>query len=92
MVGDKSFEAYMEKGVPMATVQVNHFERKFPKIPLSFYFLEQFKFFFYNRKVVEQKHQLSPEPCSALICKLMAELEMEVEWSKRKEILFLFKK
>ena len=40
----------------------------------------------------EQKHQLSPEPCSALICKLMAELEMEVEWSKRKEILILFKK
>lgn len=40
----------------------------------------------------EQKHQLSPEPCSDLICKLMAELEMEVEWSERKEILILFKK
>lgn len=54
MVGDKSFEAFMEKGVPMPTVQVNHFERKFPKIPLSSYFLEQFKFFFYNLKVVEK--------------------------------------
>lgn len=54
MVGDKSFEAFMEKGVPMPTVQVNHFERKFPKIPLSSYFLGQFKFFFYNLKVVEK--------------------------------------
>lgn len=48
MVGD------MEKGFPMATVQVNNFERKFPKILLSSYFLEQFKFFFYNLKVVEK--------------------------------------
>lgn len=40
----------------------------------------------------EQKHQLSPEPRSALICRLTAEVEMEVEWSKRKEILILFMK
>lgn len=40
VVGDKSFETFMEKRGSHAHCSSKSFERKFPKIPLSSYFLE----------------------------------------------------